>query len=293
MHPSSFHCLPLALTVALFPLLTQAFKDIVEQCLRKDPSKRPSAAALLRHPFFKGARDGSFLAAALQPPGEGQQAPAPASTHMPPAVLATAAVASAAPAAPAASVAAATSPARCASPGSGSTAGSGPEAPSRQVRSEPVLSRLWSLFSSSKSGLGTGAAPGFLLSSRQGSLPESRASSAHCQAGGVHNWWRVDSRRALSALVGGAAGPFRPKSSLVVPQGAAAGHGRLPGQSAACAGLEASAAVAAVAAVAATGPFATAAVVAEAVAAPATRAMGSLAREGLLPARLATAVAAF
>ncbi|KAL4069468.1 kinase-like domain-containing protein, partial [Scleroderma citrinum] len=40
---------------------SQAFKDVVDACLRKEPSKRPTSAELLQMPFFKGAKKKSYL----------------------------------------------------------------------------------------------------------------------------------------------------------------------------------------------------------------------------------------
>ncbi|PPQ62792.1 hypothetical protein CVT24_000486 [Panaeolus cyanescens] len=40
---------------------SRAFKEIVDSCLHKDPSKRPTAAELLQTPFFKGAKKKSYL----------------------------------------------------------------------------------------------------------------------------------------------------------------------------------------------------------------------------------------
>ncbi|KAA6393883.1 MAG: putative Protein kinase superfamily protein [Streblomastix strix] len=37
------------------------FKDFVNQCLQKDPLKRPSASKLLEHKFLKHAKEGNFL----------------------------------------------------------------------------------------------------------------------------------------------------------------------------------------------------------------------------------------
>ncbi|KQJ98661.1 serine/threonine-protein kinase BLUS1 [Brachypodium distachyon] len=41
--------------------LSRAFRDMVASCLCHDPSKRPSAEKLLRHPFFKGCRSKDYL----------------------------------------------------------------------------------------------------------------------------------------------------------------------------------------------------------------------------------------
>ncbi|KAE8731906.1 bet1-like SNARE 1-2-like isoform X1 [Hibiscus syriacus] len=38
---------------------SEAFEDMVTSCLDKDPSKRPSADELLKHPFFEGCKDTS------------------------------------------------------------------------------------------------------------------------------------------------------------------------------------------------------------------------------------------
>ncbi|KAJ7042640.1 kinase-like protein [Mycena alexandri] len=44
---------------------SRAFKEIVDSCLIKDPSKRPSAEALLQSPFFKGSKKKSYLVGAI------------------------------------------------------------------------------------------------------------------------------------------------------------------------------------------------------------------------------------
>ncbi|KAK7271971.1 hypothetical protein RJT34_28282 [Clitoria ternatea] len=40
---------------------SKAFKDMVASCLDQDPSKRPTADKLLKHPFFKGSKGLDFL----------------------------------------------------------------------------------------------------------------------------------------------------------------------------------------------------------------------------------------
>ncbi|GLB36455.1 putative serine/Threonine protein kinases, catalytic domain [Lyophyllum shimeji] len=44
---------------------TRAFKEMVDSCLVKDPSKRPTAQELLQTPFFKGAKKKSYLVGAI------------------------------------------------------------------------------------------------------------------------------------------------------------------------------------------------------------------------------------
>eukprot|EP00884_Botryococcus_braunii_P013203 jgi/Botrbrau1/21884/Bobra.0249s0013.1 len=44
---------------------SKAMRDIVAKCLVKDPTKRPTAAQLLEHKFFKGAHDQHFLTKTL------------------------------------------------------------------------------------------------------------------------------------------------------------------------------------------------------------------------------------
>ncbi|KAG1866292.1 kinase-like domain-containing protein [Suillus tomentosus] len=44
---------------------SRAFKDVVDACLVKDPSKRPTAAKLLLTPFFKSAKKKSYLVSTI------------------------------------------------------------------------------------------------------------------------------------------------------------------------------------------------------------------------------------
>ncbi|QRV87884.1 methionine aminopeptidase [Ceratobasidium sp. AG-Ba] len=44
---------------------SKAFKEFVDSCLEKDPSKRPTAEELLELPFFKGAKKASYLVGTL------------------------------------------------------------------------------------------------------------------------------------------------------------------------------------------------------------------------------------
>ncbi|KAJ7139761.1 kinase-like domain-containing protein, partial [Mycena epipterygia] len=44
---------------------SRAFKELVDSCLVKDPSKRPTAAELLQSPFFKASKKKSYLVGAI------------------------------------------------------------------------------------------------------------------------------------------------------------------------------------------------------------------------------------
>ncbi|KAJ7462747.1 kinase-like domain-containing protein, partial [Mycena galericulata] len=44
---------------------SRAFKEIVDRCLDKDPSKRPTAEELLQSPFFKASKKKSYLVGAI------------------------------------------------------------------------------------------------------------------------------------------------------------------------------------------------------------------------------------
>jgi hypothetical protein len=90
----------------------------VSICLQKDPSKRPSAAVLLQHRFFKQAKDASFLSTALltailkpQQPHSNEDATASRAASVP----------------------------GCSSHGSVSAAAAGS---SRKVHSEPLMARV-------------------------------------------------------------------------------------------------------------------------------------------------------
>lgn len=161
--------------------VVQALRDMVASCLQKDPSKRPSAAELLQHRFFKAAKGPSYLSEALlaallqptHPPGSAPDTTA----HF-----------------------AASIPARLPSgaPGPGSFSAS------RKVHSEPLMARLRSVLGFAPpfgAGAGAPAGLGSLLgprASRMGvaAVPKSDASGLEggsTAAGG------------LSAVAGGSA----------------------------------------------------------------------------------------
>lgn len=43
----------------------KTIRKMIAECLQKDPDKRPSATELLRHPFFKKAKDKKYLTQTL------------------------------------------------------------------------------------------------------------------------------------------------------------------------------------------------------------------------------------
>jgi serine/threonine-protein kinase OSR1/STK39 len=46
-------------------IYSREFKEVIERCLVKDPTQRPTAAELLETPFFKGAKRKSHLVSTL------------------------------------------------------------------------------------------------------------------------------------------------------------------------------------------------------------------------------------
>jgi serine/threonine-protein kinase OSR1/STK39 len=41
--------------------MSKSFRDMISKCLKKDPSKRPSAEKLMEHKFFKQAKDSEYV----------------------------------------------------------------------------------------------------------------------------------------------------------------------------------------------------------------------------------------
>ncbi|KAJ3269691.1 hypothetical protein HDV01_001119 [Terramyces sp. JEL0728] len=48
-----------------FHKYSKSFKDVIDSCLQKDPTKRPTAEKLLTHPFFKTAKKPQYLVGTL------------------------------------------------------------------------------------------------------------------------------------------------------------------------------------------------------------------------------------
>ena len=44
---------------------SKSFKEMIDSCLQKDPTKRPTAEKLLQHPFFKSAKKPQYLVTTL------------------------------------------------------------------------------------------------------------------------------------------------------------------------------------------------------------------------------------
>lgn len=61
----------------------RTIRKLVAECLQKDPSKRPTAADLLRHPFFRKAKDKKFIQQVLVQSGPRQPSDRAARVRMP------------------------------------------------------------------------------------------------------------------------------------------------------------------------------------------------------------------
>lgn len=62
MHPmKALFLIPKQASPTLEGNFTTFFKSFIQQCLEKDPLKRPSAKDLLKHPFIKTAKSNDLL----------------------------------------------------------------------------------------------------------------------------------------------------------------------------------------------------------------------------------------
>lgn len=191
----------------------QALRDLVSICLQKDPSKRPSAATLLQHRFFKQSKDASFLSTALltailqsQQPQSSEDAAASRAASVP----------------------------GCGRQGSASAAGAGS---SWKVHSEPLMARVKSALGTSLGSFlgsrgsrvlgatgGLGNAPRRIVLQGQQPYPWLKACSA--QAGVEPTGSGVGGSRAAAGMLGGgtgAAGSSSSSSSRLDPLPSAAG----------------------------------------------------------------------